>query len=1078
MSHLIIRLLGTPQIELDGSPIVVDTRKAIALMAYLSLSPQAHRRSTVATFLWPESDNIRGRTALRRTLATLNKAIGKQWIKATRTTLGLAEEYAAHDTIWIDIDHFRKVIEQVGETCADSLQAHCSADLMEAVDLYRGNFMEGFTLADSAPFDDWQAFQAAQLRQEVMGALAQLTAWQEKNQEWEAGIATAQRWLLLDQLSEGAQRTLMRLYTLSGRRAAGLQQYQQFEELLEEELGVPPESETTKLYEQIVSGELKAVEQIRPKPPVSTQPTPEIQRRYRVARPLTSFVGRTDELAEIERLLANPQSRLITLVGSGGIGKTRLAIESGLQTEALFEHGVCFVDLTVIDTPTSNENEVIRQHLVTTIANALDYNFSEGAGSAERQLLDFLRDKALVLILDNFEHLMAGADLLTTLLQTAQKLQLIITTQERLNLQEEWLIPIQGLTVEPENASSQQTLPAVQLFIDRATQIKPQFRIDEQIQQNVLDICYLVGGIPLGIELAATWVRVFSCQEIARRIRSSLDFLTTSLRNLPTRQRSLRAVFEHAWQLLAVDERKIFRSLAVFQGGFSEFAALEVAQADLFLLLTLLDKSLLQRSLSGRYAIPPIFRQYLLEKTAQAERLSLAEQHAHYFANWLSKQTPRLQGKEQKQALDEIRQEFDNIRIAWQWLVDHKSAEILHKAAPPLFFFYERVNWLEEGVEAFAQAANAVTQTPDNAKFIVYAGALHVRQSNYERGRVFLSAGRNAPQPIRALSLNYSGIIAEAGGNLEQAEALQTESLSLYQAIDARWDIARVLNALGNVMRMKRQLDKAQNYYQQSLSLSMQLGDQRGIALCYHNLGYVKEALGESADARAYYDQSIVIKRNLGDQRGLAYTLNNAGFLNYVLGNYSEGYGLLQESLQLFQSLGYQRGAGYAHINIGHVQRAWEDAHTAQDHYQQALTILTTQGDKRGVAFALEGIAEVTAMRGKDNIAWEQYQRALQSAMAVNSKSISFNVLLGMAQLMERHRLYPETGTLLYRLKQQRVPQQTQPKLAKLWHTVTIKMRPDELETLQTHSRPLDDWIARLSQTSLNDLVSETILTP
>jgi predicted ATPase/DNA-binding SARP family transcriptional activator len=665
-----LRLFGNPHIEVDGEVVAsLGTRKAIALAAYLAVTGSGHSRDTLVALLWPELDQQRGRAALRSTLSALKKGLADTGlvVDGDHVTLSLAD-------VACDVVQFQAHLAaaQRHRHREDFVCDACLAALKAAVALYRDDFMAGFSLSDSIAFDEWQFFQTEQLRGQLAQVLGRLAANCQDRAQWQEALAYGRRWLLLDPLQEAAHRALMQVYGQMGQLTAVQRQFQKCVELLRDELGVAPSAETVAVYEAARKGrtgdwgvETKAQSQS----PVSS------------LQSLTPLVGRTAELAQIETRLADPACRLLTLVGSGGMGKTRLGWETAVR------HQATFIPLA----PVSDTG-----HLVAAMATALNFSFY-GTEPPQTQLLDFLREKSLLLVLDNFEHLLAGATFLLAILQHAPAIKMLVTSRERLHVRGEWIVEIRGLAVEGRNET------AVQFFIQTAQRIHPDFPAEAQLA-DVRRICQLVEGMPLAIELAAAWVRVLDCAEIAQEIEHNLDFLATNLRDLPERHRSLRAVFDHSWQLLSEAERAAFQRLSVFRGGFERGAATAVTNTQLPTLLALVDKSLLRREGDGRYHIPEALRQFAAEKRRAIES-ELKQEHAHYFAHFLQAREAALKGSgQQKEALAEIGVEIENVRQAWHWAVGQGMETAVVQAMESLFLYYEMRSLFQEGAEMFGEA--------------------------------------------------------------------------------------------------------------------------------------------------------------------------------------------------------------------------------------------------------------------------------------------------------------------------------------------------------------------------------------
>ncbi len=428
----------------------------------------------------------------------------------------------------------------------------------------------------------------------------------------------------------------------------------------------------------------------------------------------TPFIGREAELAQIAERLADPHCRLLTLVGPGGIGKTRLALQAADQHARDFADGVYFVSLTPIGATT---------FIPAAIADALELSLY-GQETPETQLINMMRGREMLLLLDNYEHLLGGTGLLADLLAYAPHLKLIVTSRERLNLREEWLLPIKGLPYpQVDSADDLLSFAAVTLFVETAQRLQPDFSLEGN-EHTVAEVCHAVEGMPLGLELAATWLRAMPCEQIAGQIRHDLDFLSTSLRNLPDRHRSLRAVFEHSWDLLADDERDALMKLSVFRGGCDAEAARQVAGASLMLLAGLVDKSLLRLNDQGRYEMHELLSQYAADKLAAFEQVAeTRNRHLQYYLELAELLETRFFGPQNRATLDRLETEHDNMRAALDWAAESRDAESGLRLAGALGWFWNRrSHWLEG--QAWLERFLALgSQSP----VLLWAKALHHR---------------------------------------------------------------------------------------------------------------------------------------------------------------------------------------------------------------------------------------------------------------------------------------------------------------------------------------------------------------
>jgi predicted ATPase/transcriptional regulator with XRE-family HTH domain len=466
----------------------------------------------------------------------------------------------------------------------------------------------------------------------------------------------------------------------------------QLAELLAANLDIPAESRQT--FVRVARGEL-TVDRLGP---ASLAASANQTADYDASRtfsnlpvPATSLVGRERELAATCRLLGDPECRLLTLIGPGGVGKTRLAIAVASACSPLFADGVYFVPLASLSSPA---------YIETAIASALGLSLS-GAATPRAQLLRFVQTKALLLVLDNLEHLLDGAGLLAEILEHASRVKLLVTSRERANLYGEWAVEVEGLPISSERWSDiVQDSSAVALFAQRARQAQADFEMSAEERPWIHRICQLVEGMPLGIELAAAWVRVLPCSDIARKIERNLDFLATTVRDAPERHRSMQAVFDHSWRLLSDEERRVLHRLSVFRGGFRREEAEPVAGASLAVLASLSDKSLLHHSEHGRYDLHEFVRQYAGDYLAMSgDEMETRRRHARAYLALAEQAEPALLWRKTVEQPWRLRLEHEthNVRAALEFCQSDaaQTEEALRLVAALGRFWYLDGRWDE-----------------------------------------------------------------------------------------------------------------------------------------------------------------------------------------------------------------------------------------------------------------------------------------------------------------------------------------------------------------------------------------------
>jgi predicted ATPase/class 3 adenylate cyclase len=694
----------------------------------------------------------------------------------------------------------------------------------------------------------------------------------------------------------------------------------------------------------------------------------------------TPFVGREVELTELARLLADPDVRLLTIVGAGGMGKTRLALEAGAAQLDRFEHGVYFISLASLRPADVRSPGGHSPGIVPTVAEALGFTFYSapgGGGEVEprQQLLDYLRRKRMLLIMDNFEHLLArpemppervegrgrrdSVSLVSDILQTAPGVKVLSTSRARLNVEGEQRFHLAGMAFPDwETAEDAADYSAVKLFLQSARRARPGLELEADDLKYIARICRLVRGMPLGIRLAAAWVELLTPQEIAAEIGEGLDFLETDLSDVPERQRSVRAVFDYTWNLLTGREQEVFQQLSVFRGGFTREAGQQVTGASLRELMALVDKSLLQRAPTGRYEVHEILRGYAEEKLDQEPAAGEAarDRHCAYYTAALQGWEADLKGPRQRAALAEMDAEIENARAAWEWAAEQGQAERLDRALEGLCLFYWRRSRFLEG-EAACRVAESTLATMDSAglqspqpeaeglrvwaRVLAWLGFFHFWLGRLELDRQLLrqsldllEAPALAAQDTRAekaFVLFWTGRLMHLY-DYEGARWLFEQSLALYRALGDRWWTAYVLRNRGTSAHQSGSYGEAIQLYEESLAIGQSLGDQMGIADVLLELGVTSRAQGQLEQAERLYRESLAICQEMDYRTGIADGLGHLGEVHVQLGNFAEGCSSLEASLAIYDDLGLPRGLAKANVTLGEAQ-----AHLGQDEQAHAF---------------------------------------------------------------------------------------------------------------------------------------------
>jgi predicted ATPase/DNA-binding SARP family transcriptional activator len=1053
MTPLRIYLLGIPRFEREDQSIHISRKKSVALLAYLGATALPHSRDALATMLWPENDQSGARANLRRELSRIKSALGGVPLAIER------EQVAINQTMgwWLDVAAFQtkltesqKSLLNQSDTIGESEKTVYVDEIKDAVALYRGEFMAGFSLPDCPQFDEWQFFQREQFSRSLMEAFEHLVYWHISRHDYQNAIEYARQLLALDNLSEPAHRQLMRLYDWSGQQGAAIRQYEQCVRILEKEIGVEPEDETLALYEAIKSRQLAPpdLEELRQEVPwisadgeleqhaffqdVGT--TPEVEQAdtkqhassVELAVMSTPFIGREKEQERLaELLIENSQSRLVSLVGPGGVGKTRLALEIVPLVQDAFPDDVFIIPLASLSSP---------DQILFSIAEKIGFRFHAASGQ-KQQLIDYLHQKQILLVMDNFEHVMLGTSLVIELLQSVPELKILVTSRERLNLVDEVVISLSGMEYPLEgpgdpSGKDLSEYESVQLLVQSARRVQPGFELQPGDMDAAGQLTSLMEGLPLGIILAANWLEMLSPGEIVAEISQSLDFLESLAQDIPERQRSLRAVFKASWSSLTDAEREALERLSVFQGSFSRQAALAVTKTTLSTLLALIQKSWLQRNQDGRFQIHELQRQYISEKLQEKPMAwdRARDEHCTYYALRLSELNQAMRDARQDEAFNEIALEFDNLQIAWNWASEKMNFEALvHQMLLPIYRFCEVRLKSNELLQLVAVALPALEQRADLPGYLNYHNILlTVQASFYVKGdSVRLDRYDLLIPPI------YEENIHRVGDHLETFEDLEVMGIwgvlfaylygrfvdsqqgqihlrQLAEGIrkqDQQWELALVLQMLGSLnlfislsaAEKDPILEEAGRCLTQALAIFEKLGDPREYSYSllwlggYHaNRNQYDKAISIWTQAQAQFDQ-------LGDTFSSIHWLLGEMFIK--TGDYQAAFQYYHNISEQYIQKGQKRVAAYAlSLESIHALRYSTIEH-ARETREQSLRLSQDVQDTFGEAWSIWEMGEINRLAGDHESARLNYDQAKEMFAQVKDNNGEIFYLRGQADL-------------------------------------------------------------------------------
>lgn len=908
-----LSILGSFQLTRGDQPLRLSTRKIESLFAYLVLHPEAHAREKLAALFWGDSRDQQARLSLRYALAMVRKTLGGEALVSDHESVQLNPSLP----IWVDAREFTLPAgaAQVSLSTPDAIQK-----LNSQIELYRGDLLTDF-------YDDWILPDRDRYQQLYLDVLLQLAQHYRSASEYTRANETARRVLQLEPANERAHQHLMFGFLALGNRPAALAQYEQCRSALQDEFGVEPTSETTALYEWL--------KQVR------TEATSHAARITNLPIPLTSFVGRHREMAEIKRVLTDGITsasntiapRLCTLTGAGGSGKTRLAIQAATDMIDSFRDGVWWAELAVL-----TDSALVPQ----AVAKAL--GVQESAQQPLTEMLEhFLYEKELLLVLDNCEHLLEGCSRLSeTLLSHCAQLKILATSREALRVGGEYVYFVPTLSIpQVENISLPQLLleyESIRLFVERARAIQNSFVLDDENAVAVARICQRLDGIPLAIELAAARANTLSVSEIDARLDNRFQLLTQGSRTALPRQQTLRAMVDWSYDLLSAPERILFRRLAVFQGGFTLEAASavcaggEIEQGQVYDLIGhLVSKSLVTRATpdrESRYEMLETIREYAWDKMLEEhEKGQVQDRHLEYFTHWAERAEQHLRRAEQARWFRRIEREINNYRTAFTRALENGEIEWGLRLTRATYLFWLTRGYYSEGMKwARDLLTREAFRTPSRVQVHVMLDAI-----------TFALLGSD---------------LDEAKGWLERAHPLVNEIGNA----KLQW---YYLTKLAAVEGRKGDYKIVLAVRKECLILARTMEDADLVAETLLLVSHAYMWLGDLAAARATAEEGLEIARSLGERTTIANLTNLLGINEFHAGNFDRAHLLLTEFLMLARELQNPWGVGAGLNDLGEVNLVQGNLGIAGEQFRESLKILRDVGLWRDIPGCLESLARL-----------------------------------------------------------------------------------------------------------------------
>lgn len=928
-------LLGAPRIEVDGQFVHLERQKSTALLAYLIVTQRTHSREWLATLLWPDVST--SRTQLRKSLADIRQKLGDDVLHVAWEEVGIRE-----GALWSDVGELLSASRKFSQGDTSRL-----SEVSDLISLYPQHLLNGFTLRDAPAFDDWQRVEEQNLRSRYERMVDHTVGHLIREGQFQTALILAHHWVTINPFNEHARRQLIRLYAWTNQRGLALNEYQHLRTAIWEEHRAEPEPETNELFRQIQNG------------------TPAVNPRRQPSHlpNLAPLVGRDNELRLLVQMVRDGV-RFITITGPGGVGKTHLATAAAYELEREFPDGCFLVALESGGNPRS---------LISALAQTLAIP-SQIDRDPPDVVYDFLRGKRALIVLDNIHHVSHAQQVIQAIMQNAPQVTLLLTSYHALDMNSEYCFALRGLSAGDNEHVARQS--AVQLFVQGARRVQPQFQLTPENATDISRICQLVEGMPLGILLASAWCSVLAPHEIAEEIAANYDFLQVSHQDVPERHQSLRAVFESAWLWLTADEQRALMNLSIFPDSFTRKAAEQIADVRLATLKSLTSKALISFTPSTqRYALHDVSRQYVAEKLSVMGAVpDLRKRYLNFYAQFLIERNLALRGHLKETAWQDIETEFAHVRAAWRGVLADRDFSLILQMMEPLHLFLRSRGW-EQGLLLFDEARQVAAMSAES-RSIFYKLQMRFFPSD----------------------LGMERWLSDLHTALEVANAHEDAAEVAYLNGEFGWYFL----SMGNFPEAQAHFSQSETYYRAT-------GDLYVLAEVLRGAAYSAIALGDHEAAEQHTRESLRLRRAIGDHEGEHETLLLHAELALLLG-------ATEKAGQYFQAVYSYFRAHYSDelALIRSYSMSWywvfsqqtEQAHTFADqllHSSAARQIVVVACSAYAVRLAAYGLENNRAGMQQ---ALEQIEDLLSNHQTWESTSnsamrflIDFSLLLGYSQL-------------------------------------------------------------------------------
>jgi len=1042
MSRLEISLLGANQIRLNAQTILnVGGDKPLALLFYLVMeNNRPHRREFLAGMFWPEQSADKSLHNLRQALTSLRKAIRDDeadipCLSIQRDTI----QFNPSSDYWLDVEQFSKLANEALEHSRPSQPNRIRFSKLEkAVALYKGNFLDQFFLSDSSVFEEWAILTRESLSRRVLQCMQVLIEIYRRRDDYPQATRMAENLVKIAPWDEENYRILMRLLAQNSRWSEAQSVYQTCVRYLASSLDCKPSHETVMLQDQIVSY-IKDKKDF-PKPIQPSQNLPAIT---------TKFIGRENEMEEIANLIADPACRLITIHGMGGVGKTRLAIEAARSQVGLYPDGVWYYSLEALETTTQ---------LISALLSMFHLSLPSGTDPQD-VLNDYLQNKNLLLLLDGYEHVGADPGMILGILSKAPQVFLLVTSRQTLSIQQEWVYPLRGLSISQDDSTDGSS--AVQLFVQRALQLGYPLGLDKPNRQVIIEICSLVDGLPLGIELASTSLCGSTCQQVLEEVRQTLGTLQTTHHDVHERHRSLQAAFEYSWKNLPPHLKSVACKLSVFRGGFNSLAAKEIFRVETADLQALASHSLLQQTSQGRFSMHDVIRQFSEEKL-NSEPAKAAEAYTAYtnwFINIMRDAAPKLLATTELQTIENLKQELPNLLETIKILRMNNTSTGLMQSADCMYHFYQLLGRFKEGVTLFLSILEAIKNPSEEFKMVI--------QNRLAGLQIYARVDQEAISNLQDsyLCANYLADDFEIGFNLamqssyyhrkgDQTTAIDkaTRALGKFSACRNRWGESMAQYLLGKITQQKGQIQDAKKWYNQSIQAAELIGHPHSLLRVFNALGDLACQLDELDNGLALFKDCLEISRSLDDRYNQAIQINNIGTIYHLKGDFEEAERSYLLSLELCRDIGDRAGEATALANLGEISLVQNDLSSARDRFVKGLAISEAIDDDYNIMICNTNLGETYFRTGDLDQSRDYLLKALKLCIENEDRTLLAKALVIYAMLAAKQKNDNLANDLAAWVKDQEF---SAPE--------TITRAKDVLKTIKPTSLPRDITIDDLS---------------